>query len=391
MPTHSTHPPLSRRTFLRWSLTGTGGLLLVACAPPTVAPATSEEHPTQEATAEAHGEATAEATHEATATADAGHDDVQVLVRDVVEYHLEPQGWEGPYGSVTFRLHEGRYQGEPVYYIRTDASDPNFAQEVGLVYVPLLNAAQGIEQLNKYYRLGGDRLPVLSMIPGDEQYSSLFQVFDVTVEDESLVLESEEALLGAVEAGQARLEPRLLFVNYPLIRWPGGGLTVDPELKEVLPGGQLIDEPDLEHMTVTMKLHQCFPGSRYILTDTSSAPMAPMMNVPASVPMQQLKEKGGTDEIWVFGNGIQGPGVMGFQPAIFDNKAGQPAWSPFWDHYTVLWKDESKARVLRSSAEVRELIAAGDLQEFNGVPDTHPEGFVVNCPAPILAPNTFEG
>ena len=116
-----------------------------------------------------------------------------------------------------------------------------------------------------------------------------------------------------------------------------------------------------------------------------------MMNIPASAPTQQLLTVGGTDEIWVFGNGIPGPGVMGFQPAVFDNKAGQPAWSPFWDHRTVVWKDESQATVLTSSAEIRALIESGDLEEFMGVPDTHPDGFVVNCPAPILAPNTFAG
>jgi hypothetical protein len=40
---------------------------------------------------------------------------------------------------------------------------------------------------------------------------------------------------------------------------------------------------------------------------------------------------------------------------------------------------------------IRAAIEAGDLELFNGTPDTHPGGFVVNCPVPILAPNTFEG
>lgn len=374
------HSPISRRRFLALSAVGGGAALLAACT--SAAPVAPAPLPTPTP-------APTPAPTEAPAVAADG--EVTVMVRDVLEYSLEPQGWEGPYGSVTFRLHEALHNGESVHHIRTDASDPQFAEEVGLVYVPLLNVAQAIENVNKYYVLSGDRLPVLAMIPGDENFSSLFQMIDVAVSDETLALDSEAAILQAVQDGAATLEARSLFVNYPLIRWPGGGLTVDPDLKEVLPGGQLFAEPDLTAMTVTMKLHQCFPGSRYILTDTSSDPMAPMMNIPASVPTQQIKEKGGADEIWVFGNGIAGPGVMGFQPAVFDNKAGQPAWSPFWDHYTVLWKDESKARVLRTSAEIRELIASGDLEEFNGVPDSHPNGFVVNCPAPILAPNTFEG
>lgn len=42
---------------------------------------------------------------------------------------------------------------------------------------------------------------------------------------------SEAAVLQAVQDGAATLEASSLFVNYPLIRWPGRGLTVDPDLK----------------------------------------------------------------------------------------------------------------------------------------------------------------
>ncbi|MBW7884607.1 MAG: hypothetical protein H3C34_18605 [Caldilineaceae bacterium] len=373
----TTQSGLSRRQFLRWGALGSGAVFLAACA---AAPAATLPPATP----------TAEPTPVPAAAAETAAEEVTVMVRDVLEYSLTPQGWEGPYGSVTFRLHQVWHNGEAVYHIRTDASDPAFAEEVGLVYVPLLNVALTIENVNKLYRFEGDRMPVISMIPGDENYSSLFRIVDVAVSDSSLELLSEADIEQAVQDGGATLAETNLFVNYPLIQWTGGGLTVDPELKEVLPGGQLFAPPDLEAMTVTMKLHQCYPGSRYILTDTSAVPMAPMMNIPASAPTQQLKEKGGTDEIWVFGNGISGPGVMGFQPAIFDNKAGEPAWSPFWDHFTVVWNDESNVRVLTNSAEIRELVASGELQQFNGVPDSHPNGFVVNCPAPILAPNTFQ-
>lgn len=373
----TTQSGLSRRQFLRWGALGSGAVFLAACA---AAPAATLPPATP----------TAEPTPVPAAAAETAAEEVTVMVRDVLEYSLTPQGWEGPYGSVTFRLHQVWHNGEAVYHIRTDASDPAFAEEVGLVYVPLLNVALTIENVNKLYRFEGDRMPVISMIPGDENYSSLFRIVDVAVSDSSLELLSEADIEQAVQDGGATLAETNLFVNYPLIQWTGGGLTVDPELKEVLPGGQLFAPPDLEAMTVTMKLHQCYPGSRYILTDTSAVPMAPMMNIPASAPTQQLKEKGGTDEIWVFGNGISGPGVMGFQPAIFDNKAGEPAWSPFWDHFTVVWNDESNVRILTSSAEIRELVTSGELQQFNGVPDSHPNGFVVNCPAPILAPNTFQ-
>ena len=44
-----------------------------------------------------------------------------------VEYKLDPNGWEGGFGSVMFRLHGAIYNGEMAYHIRTDASDPAVA------------------------------------------------------------------------------------------------------------------------------------------------------------------------------------------------------------------------------------------------------------------------
>lgn len=374
---------LSRRRFLQWSAMSSGALALAACTT-APAPVSSPAESQAEEAAPTAEEAAVEAVAPATA-----QEEVEVMVGDVKEYILSSDEWEADYGQVTMQLHEARYNGETVYHIRTDASDPSFAEEVGLVYVPLLNTAAGLaeNEVNTYYHFADDRPAVFSKIPGDENFTSLCRVVQVDPGGATGELDSAEAVQAAVDAGDATAEMANVFVNYPFITWPGGGLTVDTELVDVLPGGQLFAEPDTENMEVKMKLHQCYPGSRYILTD--SGMMAEMMNVAGAEVTNKLKDLGGTDEIWVFGNGIPGPGVMGFQPAIFDNKAGQPAWSPFWDHRTVLWADESQARVLTNSAEIRELIESGELEEFMGVPDSHPTGFVVNCPAPILAPNDF--
>ena len=375
---------LSRRRFLLWSATATGALAVAACAPVAQAPAPSAPAPASGA-AEAAAPAPAPA---AEVGVDAG--EVEVLVKDVLSYKLDPDGWTGPYGQVQFRVHEGLVNGESVYYIRTDASDPQVARDTGLVYVPLLNVAQAMDDVNIMYQFMDGRPAVFKWMPGDENYSSLFHCKPVMrVNDESFDFSSVEAIEEALAADALEIMDVPVYVNYPFVKWPGGGLSVDAEQTEVLGSGQLFEEVDTQNMTVTMKLHQCYPGSRYILTDTGAAPMAPMMSIPAAPPTQQLKALGGTDEIWVFGNGIPGPGVMGGQPAIFDNKAGQPAWSPFWDHFTVTWNDPDQARLLTTSAEVRAAIEAGELEEWAGTPDSHPNGFVVNCPAPILAPNTF--
>lgn len=362
---------ISRREFLRLSSLAGGALVLSACGAGSFAP-----------------EATAVPPTEAPSGGASGASQGKIIVADVLEHQLSSDAWAGAFGSVTFKLHEGRYNGEPIYFIRTDASEATFAEENGLVFVPLLNA--GRDTAAALYLLPGDQPPVLSTSPGDEPtFTSLFHLHEVTLNDDSLVLDSAAAIAAAVANGQASIVERNIFVNYPVVKWPGGELAVDTEKDSYLGTGQLLEAVDTANQRATFKLHECFPGSRYIVTDTSIAAMAPMMSIPASPPNAALMNTGAADEIWVFANGVAGSGVMGFQPAIFDNEAGQPAWSPFWNHFTVRWTDESSARVLTNSAEIRELIDSGELDLFNGVPDSHPTGFIVNCPVPVLADNTF--
>ncbi|MEX2210361.1 MAG: hypothetical protein WD689_01160 [Gaiellaceae bacterium] len=88
-------------------------------------------------------------------------------------------------------------------------------------------------------------------------------------------------------------------------------------------------------------------------------------------------------------NGIRGPGPMGFQPSAFDSDAGDPEWSPYWDHFSYRWKDAATPRVLESQRAVHRARDDGELEEFPGMPETKGEVFTVNCPVPVLAPVTF--
>lgn len=80
------------------------------------------------------------------------------------------------------------------------------------------------------------------------------------------------------------------------------------------------------------KLHECFPGSRYIVCDTTAPPMA------------------------------EGMAIEG-----------------------------ADARVLTNEAAIHGARAAGELDEFPGTPHTGGEIFTVNCPVPVVAPNAFTG
>jgi hypothetical protein len=324
-----------------------------------------------------------------------GPGEPQVIVGDVLDFALGPDGrWEGFFGSVTLRLHAGFFDGGDAWFIRTDASDQAFAEEEGLVFVPLLGQARNREgalgTIYLFENAANGQGAVLSTGPGRDDFTPLYQVVGVRFGGDPVLLESAEDVVAAASAGTIELDETETVVNYPIVKWPGGELPVDTVVEEPLAGGPLLAAPDLAAMTVTFKLHQCYPESRYIVTDTSALPMAPMMNIEGSPGTEGLAEVQATSKITVFGNGIAGPGAMGFQPAIFERKAGDPAWSPMWDHWTAIWADPAQARLIESQADLDAAVEDGEIELHHGTPDTGGEGFVVNCPSPLVAPNDFE-
>ena len=389
----------SRRQFLRVASLGTAATILAACggaATPAPAPAQRPTpRPTPTPVPETASGASAAASGVEAASEEEAAAAAEVLVKDVVDYSLTSGEWEGAFGFVTFNLHEAFFNGDMAYHIRTDASDPDFAKEQGLLHVPLLNAIIPNEDLSAPYYVfesGVDeQRPVLSTIPAMDDFTPALRVHQVSFSGSPTLLDSVEAIEAAEQDGDISIEKLNLVVNYPLVKWPEGELTTDEARQEYLGTGQLLGTPDTDNLQVTFKLHQCYPGSRYIVTDTSAVPMAPMMSISPSPKTAGLAEARAVDKIWVFGNGIPGSGVMGFQPAIFGNQATNPAWSPFWDHFTLVWADEEAARILSSKEDVDAALSANEVSLFNGTPDSHPTGFVVNCPVPVIAPNTFTG
>jgi len=67
-----------------------------------------------------------------------------------------------------------------------------------------------------------------------------------------------------------------------------------------------------------------------------------------------------------------------------------PPWSPLWDHFTAVWKDPTAGVLLTNQAELDARVEAGEIELFRGTPETGGQGFIVNCPSPIVAPNDFE-
>jgi hypothetical protein len=75
----------------------------------------------------------------------------------------------------------------------------------------------------------------------------------------------------------------------------------------------------------------------------------------ASVPQEALAN------VYAFTNGVKGASMSGFQPSVFDNPAGTAGYTPLRRMSMVTWIDESKARELKTAAEVLAAAKAGEL------------------------------
>jgi hypothetical protein len=77
--------------------------------------------------------------------------------------------------------------------------------------------------------------------------------------------------------------------------------------------------------------------------------------------------------VYVFTNGIEAMGPLGFQPDVFDTVPGSEEYTPLRSVHLVTWQDGVEARELMSAGEVLAAEAAGDVV-------IEEPGVVVNMP-----------
>ena len=65
--------------------------------------------------------------------------------------------------------------------------------------------------------------------------------------------------------------------------------------------------------------------------------------------------------VYSFTNGVKGDSMSGLQPSVFDNPPGTEGYTPLRRLNTVTWVDETKARELKTAAEILEAAEAGEL------------------------------
>jgi len=301
----------------------------------------------------------------------------------------------------TIPMHQGFYDGEDVYYIITDSSDPTHADIITekqgwqVELAPLLKNTPE-EALSKVYLftngIEGDGIhgyqnQVFTSTPAQaDVYSALTSHIHVMWNDgaTSRVLTSETAVMDAAENNEITLTEINVILNMPQIIWPEGQMTVkDVTLTDTTPygGGQVLDI-DTEEMNVTFIAHRGWgPDGRtiyYIVTDATPSGPAGMMGVVSAPTSASLIANSAAVDLYQFKNGLTGTGPLGFQPGIAAGAPGDANYSPMWRIFMIGWDNPENAQVLETIDDMNAYKKAGLIDI--GIARPMDSDHIVNCP-----------
>ena len=297
-------------------------------------------------------------------------------------------------------MHMGYYDGGEVYYVVTDSSDPTHADVVTKMQgwrvelaPPLAQAPDSALSPAYFFTNGiegdgvhGYQNQVFAAVPGTEGYSALTAHVHVTWTDgaDARELTSEAQIMRAADDGELILTDLPVVMNMPHVVWPGGQMTVvDRTLGDDSPygGGQLL-EIDTDAMEATFVAHRGWgPDGRtiyYIVTDATPAGPAEGMGVVHTPTSAALIANSAAVDLYQFGNGISGPGPLGFQPGIATGAPGDENYSPMWRIFVVGWDDPSEAALMETISDINAYRESGKVS----VELARPMGMdhIVNCP-----------
>ena len=96
---------------------------------------------------------------------------------------------------------------------------------------------------------------------------------------------------------------------------------------------------------------------------------------PVNYDANLTKISQGVGNLWIFKNGVKGPGFMGFQASVVDSIPGDPGYTPLWKVSIVEWKTNSGITPTILGSD--DAIAAA---QSKGQITVTPTNVVVNCP-----------
>ena len=143
--------------------------------------------------------------------------------------------------TISMPVSLGWYNGERVYYITTDITDPPMARGAGVNLALRMRDAiptypkppEQKDVLERVYKFpNGEQDAVFASIPNpigplssDAQYSPLWILYAVRiVGGNSELLSSEEAILAAQDAGKVTVTRTAIVINCPIVGTERGGL-----------------------------------------------------------------------------------------------------------------------------------------------------------------------
>jgi hypothetical protein len=144
--------------------------------------------------------------------------------------------------TISMAVSLGWYNGERVYYITTDITDPPMARGAGVNLALRMRDAiptypkppEQKDVLERVYKFpNGEQDAVFASIPNpvgplssDAQYSPLWLLYAVRIVGgrNTELLSSEEAILAAQEAGKVTVTHTEIVINCPIVGTERGGL-----------------------------------------------------------------------------------------------------------------------------------------------------------------------
>ena len=116
-----------------------------------------------------------------------------------------------------------------------------------------------------------------------------------------------------------------------------------------------------------------------IITEVSDKAMKDQIGnftgFPVNYDANLTKISQGVGNLWIFKNGVKGPGFMGFQASVVDSIPGDPGYTPLWKVSIVEWKTNSGITPTILGSD--DAIAAA---QSKGQITVTPTNVVVNCP-----------
>lgn len=301
----------------------------------------------------------------------------------------------------TIPMHQGYYNGEDVFYIITDSSDPTHADIITanqgwqVELAPLLKNTPE-DALSTVYLftngIEGDGIhgyqgQIFTSTPAQaDVYSALTAHVHVMWNDGATprVLDSEAMVMEAAENNEITLTEIDVVLNMPQIIWPEGQMMVkDVDLTDTTPygGGQVL-EIDTEEMNVTFIAHRGWgPDGRtiyYIVTDATPSGPAGMMGVVSSPTSASLIANSAAVDLYQFKNGLTGTGPLGFQPGIAAGAPGDANYSPMWRIFMIGWDNPDDSQLLETIDDMNAYNEAGLINI--GIARPMDSDHIVNCP-----------